>query len=99
MNQLDFNLDRAIVLRDRGIRQCADNNQHFLEVARNVARQIAMRKGDVTSDDVRRECPINPLHHNCWGGIWDGAWKWTGEYRTSHIVSRHGDPQKVWRLK
>ncbi len=100
VNQLKFDLYEAIVLRDRGIKLVAQNNPHFLTVARNVARQIAMRQGEVTSDDVRRECPIDPLHHNAWGGIWKGKeWEWTGEYRTSHIVSRHGGEQKVWRLR
>ena len=100
MNQLDFNLDTAIVLRDRGKKQVADNNPHFLSVTRNLARRIAMDKGEVTCDDVRRERTLDPLHHNAWGAVFKGKeWKWTGEYRTSHIVSRHGGPQKVWRLK
>jgi len=99
MNQLLFNLEAATVLRDRCIKQVADNNIHFLEVARNVARRIAMRQGEVTSDDVRRECQLEPLHHNAWGAVFRGKeWQAVG-YRTSHIVSRHGGSQKVWRLR
>ena len=100
MNQLLFNLDAATVLRDRGIKQVADNNQHFLEVHRHIARRIAAHKGEVTCDDVRRERTLEPLHHNAWGAVFKGKeWEWTGRYRTSHLVSRHGGPQKVWRLR
>ena len=100
MNQLLFNLEAATVRRDRGIKQVADNNIHFLEVARNVARRIAMRQGEVVSDDVRRECPLNPLHPNAYGAVFKGKeWQWTGRYRTSHLASRHGGQQRIWRLR
>ena len=100
MNQEPLNFDEAIVRRDRGLKQVADNNQHFLEVARNVARQVAMRRGTATSDDVRRECTLDPLHPNAWGAVFKGKeWEWTGRYRMSHVVSRHGGMQRVWRLR
>lgn len=100
MNQLVFNLNEAIVLRDRGVKQVADNNKHFLTIARNVARRTAMRKGEITSDDVRKNCPLEPLHPNAWGAVFKGKeWAFTGKYRTSHAVSRHGGLQRVWRLR
>ena len=69
MNQLDFNYPEAITLRDEGLRQVADNNPHFLKVARRIARRIARLHGTVTCDQVRAECPLDPLHHNCWGAL------------------------------
>ena len=100
MNQLDFSLPQAIVMRDRGIKQVARNNQHFLEVARYYARDQARRRGRITSDDVRKACPLDPLHPNAWGSVFKSKeWMWTGEYRQSHAVSRHGGMQRVWRLR
>ena len=99
MNQLAFNLDQAIVMRDQGIRQVAKNNSQFLQVARHVAKQFALRHGEVTSDDIRKRCVLSPAHPNAWGAVFRGKeWVSTG-YRTSHAVSRHGGMQRVWRLR
>ena len=100
MNQLDFNLTEAITLRDQGIRQVAENNAEFLEIARNIARSLAELRIEITSDDVRRNCPIEPLHPNAWGAVFKTKeWEWTGKFRQSRVVSRHGGMQRVWRLR
>jgi len=97
MNQ--FNQQLAIQFRESGIKQCADNNQHFLRVARNIALALARKNGSVTSDDVRRNCPLDPLHPNAYGGIFkDRRFKWSGEFRQSHLVSRRGGLQRLWVL-
>ena len=44
MMQQEFNLVEAIDRPDAGIRQVAENNEHFLEVARNIARSLAERR-------------------------------------------------------
>ncbi len=86
-------------MKYQGIKQVARNNEHFLEVARDIARRHAMRYGEVTSDDVRKRCPLSPLHPNAWGAVFRGTeWESTG-YRTSHAVSRHGGMNRVWRLR
>ena len=98
--QLKFDLNQAIVMRDQGVKQVADHNSHFLEVARNVARQQAMTHGEITSDDVRKHCHLAPAHPNAWGAVFKGPeWVWTGRYRASCAVSRHGGMQRIWRLK
>ena len=98
--QLTFNLDQAIVMKDMGINRVANNNEEFLQLARNIARVYAMEHGEVTSDDVRKRCRVTPLHHNAWGAVFKGKeWEWTGKYRNSHSVSRHGGLQRVWRLR
>ncbi len=100
MNQFTFNLDEALIMRDRGMHLVAENNEEFLTVARNLARRIAMKQGTVTSDDIRKRCWLKPSHPNAWGTVIRGnEWEWTGEYRTSTIVSRHAGIQKVWRLR
>lgn len=100
MNQLIFNLSEAITQRDIGIHQIADNNKQFLKVARNVAYSIAIAKYEITADDVRKVCPIDPLHPNAWGALFKSKeWEWTGKYRKSALVQGHGNMQRVWRLR
>ena len=100
MNQLDFNLPEAIVRRDEGIRQVAENNTEFLKIARAVAKNQARLLGAITCDDVRRVCPIEPLHPNAWGSLFQTkVWEWTGKYRKSALVQGHGNRQMVWRLR
>ncbi len=94
-----FDLLDSLKERDKGIAQVARNNEHFLKVARADATEIAERNGDVTSDDVRRVWLLDPRHPNAWGAVFKGdKFTWTGQYRQSHIVSRHGGMQRVWRL-
>ncbi len=100
MNQTAFDLTEAIHRRDAGIKQVAKNNAHFLEVARNIARSLATAKYEITSDDVRKACPIEPLHPNAWGAVFKGGnFEWTGKYRRSALVQGHGNMQRVWRLR
>ena len=99
MNQLAFNLSEAILQRDAGIQRVAENNQQFLEVAREVAKRQVHWYGEITCDDVRKACPIDPLHPNAWGALFKTKeWEWTGRYRKSALVQGHGNMQRVWRL-
>jgi len=100
MNQLAFNLVEALAERDEGIRLVAENNQQFLDVARSTAKHLARWRGEVTCDDVRKVCTIEPLHPNAWGALFKTKeWEWTGRYRKSALVQGHGNMQRVWRLK
>ncbi len=100
MNQLDFNLDEAIARRDEGIQQVAENNVRFLEVARETAKRLARIHGEITADDVRKVCPLEPFHTNAWGGLFRTKdWVWTGRFRKSALVQGHGNLQRVWRLR
>ena len=100
MNQLDFNLDEALLQRDIGIHRVAENNGAFLEAARETAKRQAHRYGEITCDDVRKVCSIDPLHPNAWGALFKGKdWEWTGRYRKSALVQGHGNMQRVWRLR
>ena len=100
LNQLDFNLTGSITLRDQGIQQVAQNNEQFLEVARNIARSLAECRIEITADDVRKDCPIEPLHPNAWGAVFKtNEFEWTGEYRRSALVQGHGNMQRIWRLR
>jgi hypothetical protein len=96
---LEFDFSKARKERDEGIRRVADNSQEFLVHARTTAWDIAKRKGTVTTDDIRKECDVLPHHPNAWGAVFKAKYfKWTGEYRQSEVVSRHGGMQRVWRV-
>ncbi len=100
MNQLAFNLSEAIILRDAGIKQVAENNSHFLEMARNVARSLAIAKYEITMDDVREACPLDPLHPAAWGAVFRHKdFICTYKRRNSKLVSNHAREIKVWRLR
>ncbi len=95
----NFNLQLAMQFKEEGITRVANNNEHFLKVARNIARLYAKRHGTVTSDDVRRNCPLDPLHPNAYGAVFRGKeWRFTGHFERSEAVSRKGGMQRVWRL-
>lgn len=97
---LNFDLDQALDARDEGIKQVEDSNPRFLRVAREVAKSIARVKGEVTADDVRKKCPLDPLHPNAWGGLFRTKdFEYTGRERVSKLVQGHGNKQKIWRLR
>ena len=96
----EFDITLARKFRDDGILQVANNNPHFLNTARELARRIAKKRGTVTADLVRRNCPLTPHHPNAWGAVFKTKdFEWTGEYKQSALVQGHGNMQRVWRLK
>lgn len=97
--QQEFDIRAARNARDQGIKRVAENNQSFLRVARAIAIMVARRNGDVTCDDVRKECPVLPTHHNAFGAIFKTDYfEWTGEYRQSALRQGHGNMQRVWKI-
>lgn len=100
MNQLAFNLSEAIAAKNAGLRVVAENNAEFLEVARNIARSLCVARYEITADDVRRACPIEPAHPNAIGAIFRHKdFVFTGKYRKSALVSNHARDIKIWRLR
>ena len=99
MSSPQFNLELALEARDEGIRRVAVSNEQYIKVARAIARQIASQRGSVTSDDVRQACDLEPVHPGAYGAIFKSKdFQWTGQFRQSEAVSRHGGMQRVWRL-
>lgn len=101
MNQFDiFDEAAAREARDIGMKRVEQNNARFMHVARETAKRIARRRGTVTADDVRAECPLDPLHYNAWGPLFcTKDFEFTGEKRKSKLKQGHGNEQKVWRLR
>lgn len=60
-------------------------SEEWLAAARKVARRIATERGTVSSDDVRKQCPITGgIHRNAVGSIFKTRdFIWTGVKRSS----------------
>ncbi len=95
-----FNQQLAMEFKDQGIKQVADNNKHFVKVAKNLALALCKKNGTVTCDDVRKICHLEPLHYNAWGSVFrDKRFEFTGRMQPSTNVKGHGNLQRVWRLR
>lgn len=96
-DQLDLSAGRKE--RDYGLDRVGFNNQPFLRLMRAVARRIALRRGWVTTDDLReyaKENNVVPSHPNAWGAIFRSSeWKCVGR-RRSRVVSNHAREVRVW---
>ena len=96
-----FDRKRAAKRRDEGVQRTVTNNRRFLARMRQYAKAIAMRRGSVHIDDVRKhalELGIQPESSSAWGAIFrEKGWRQTGELRASTFVSNHGHRSPVWR--
>lgn len=89
--------EQARTLRDAGIQQVESNNLSWVERARDIALQLAAKRGEVTADDVRAVFKEEPNHPNAWGAVFRSPrLKWGGTMRPSSTVSRHAGLQRVW---
>ena len=100
--QLTFSLPQARTERDKGIARVSGTNANFLIAARAMAYRLMVQIGEITADDVRRECErqgIEPSHYNAWGAVFkDPRFVPTGAYRQSANVQGHGNRIRVWGL-
>ena len=96
-----FDRRRAAMRRDEGVQLTVTNNRTFLARMRQYAKAMAMRRGSVHIDDVRKhalELGIQPESSSAWGAIFrERGWRQTGEFRASTFVSNHGHRSPVWR--
>lgn len=97
-----FSLAEARAQRDQGMTQAAYGYgaADWLESARAAAKQIAMRQGTVSADDVLEACPRPPhVHPNATGSIFKGNPFEIVAYRTSRKTSAHARRIAVYQLK
>jgi hypothetical protein len=92
----DYDLQRAIRLKNAGIERAAGNRAELLSEARRYAISIAKLKGTVTADDIGRAgFELGPAA----GAVFkDPRFKWTGEFRKSAKVKNHARLLRVWKL-
>jgi len=103
MNPITFDLERGRKLRDEGIRRASKaKDPHFLFEAKLIARQIAVDRGEVTSDDVAKEMQARgypPLGRAAGSVFRTGDWEWTGKLKQTEQSQSHGAPIRVWKLR
>lgn len=89
---------------DVGMNIAAENNAVLLTRAREIAKEIANKQGEVTADDVQMKL-IEEGHHphalgNAAGSLFRGReWEWTGKMVKSARIHAHANKLNVWRLK
>jgi hypothetical protein len=97
-----FDLDRGLAERDRGIERVTLANADFVARMREEAVRIAVERGSVHVDDLRRragELGVAPASSAAWGAVFAqrGRWRKRG-YRRSEVASNHGHESPVWEL-
>ncbi len=101
--QSTLNFTASQAAKKRGMSRSARNNAVFLVWARSIARMIAVTRGTVTTDDIRRvavETGHPPATPQAWGSIFkDKEWEFTGNREPSKHIANHGRELKVWRLR
>ena len=91
-------------LRLDGMQQAAGNTKEQLDIARKVAKQIALRRKDrtVTADDVGRVLKevygLDTLGPAAGSIFKTNDWEFTGQWRKSKRVTNHSRMLRVWRL-
>lgn len=87
--------------RDQAISLVTSANPGWVDLARATAREIALRNGSVTIDDVRAECPP-PLEQDprIMGAVFSqkSVWERIG-YVSSRRRACHARPIPIWKLK
>lgn len=74
----------------------------WVDRARVIARKIAKAKGEVSSDDIWRECaPPSGADARVMGAVFAerGAWELVRYQRSERRVANHGRAISVWRIK
>lgn len=95
ISQVEFDLTRGEADKQDGIGLVASHGEAWMEIAREVAKSISQRAGNVSSDDLRALMPP-PHHPNAWGAIFHGeGWVMVG-WKRSSLVSNHGRMIRVW---
>ncbi len=89
--------DRA---KREGIARAETTNERFVRIMRAEARRIALERGSVHIDDLRRrslELGIAPLSPGAWGACLGGkGWRRIG-YRASAWPSSHSHVSPIWQ--
>ena len=88
-------------LKRVGKAKAREHHGPALELARQIARQLAIRYGTVSADQVQMYMEINRFGalNNAAGSIFDTGEFEPAGYRPSTRTSRHGGLLRVWRLK
>lgn len=78
-----------------------EHHTDWIEKARAVARQLAVAKGAISSDDIWEHCPPPPnADPRVMGAVFYPRSDWERvDYRPSIRRTSHGRPVAIWTLK
>ena len=89
--------------KDAGMQRAAENNPTGLELAKTIARELALQHGETDADQVgallferHKIQTLGPAAGSIFKG---GEWEFTGKRKLSRRKSNHAREIKVWRLK
>jgi hypothetical protein len=85
-----------------GMGRAADVQYELLQIAREIAVEVAVKRGEVTTDDVGRELKRRGLP-DCLGHAAGSIFKtkefvWSGRFKKSARISNHSRLLRVWEL-
>lgn len=90
----------ALEAKERGMKAAASTSEAkaWIDLARFHARQVCLKSGSVTADDIRDLLPEPPTPH-CVGSVFKAGFRFSGERRISTHKKNHGRELKVWLLQ
>ena len=93
--------DLSLKLKEEGMAAAAENKPIPLEIARQVAKRIASKRGCVEMDQVMAELQFMDIAPGPWcGSVFSGKdWIFTGSRIRSARPGNHARELKVWALK
>jgi len=93
--------DESERLKTNGMELAASNRKELLNIARTIAKEIAVSQGSVTSDDVAMELDNRALPRlgPAAGSLFTTSdFMWTGQRVRSEQPLNHGREIRVWKL-
>ena len=100
----EFDLKQGEALKEMGIMFASQSRLHELEIARKIAREIALNSPDRTchADLVQaRLIEMGIDLGNSAGGLFKNSdhWRWTGRFIKSARKTNHARIIRIWKLR
>lgn len=103
MSKKVFDLAAGESLKEMGMLFAATSRLQELEIARKIAREIAVASPDRTCDADQVQVRLIEMGidlGNSAGSLFkDARWVWSGKFRKSSRKSNHARIIRVWKLR
>jgi hypothetical protein len=104
MDKKDFDLAEGEALKELGMLFAATSRTAELDIARRIAREIALKSPDHTCDADQVQARLIEMGidlGNSAGSIFKSQfeWAWTGRFRKSARKTNHSRLIRVWKLR